>query len=67
MFTFSPVWRDDDDGFDVADLVAGGIGIGLERNLAAATDALIGGDHHVGLAVVDAAGERVRREAAEHH
>jgi hypothetical protein len=49
------------------DLGDGGVGIGFERDLAAAADALVGGDDDVGLAVLDAAGERVGREAAEHH
>ena len=38
----------------------GGVGVGLQRNLASAAHALIGGDHDVGFAVGDAAGERVR-------
>jgi len=51
----------------VADLVAGGIGIGLEWNLAAATNALIRRSPPRRIAVVDAAGERLRRETTEHH
>ena len=43
------------------------VGIGLERHLAAAAHAFVGGDDDVRLAVLDAAGERIRREAAEHH
>ena len=57
----------DDDVIDAADLGDRGVGVGLERNLAAAADALVGGDDDVRLAVLDAAGERIRREAAEHH
>ncbi len=47
--------------------VAGGVGVRLERNLAAAADAFVGGDDAGRGAVGDAAGERIRREAAEHH
>src|SRR3546814_3102870 len=43
------------------------IGVGLEGNLTAAAQALVGGDHAVRLAVLDAPGEGIRREAAEHH
>ena len=56
-----------DDVIDAADLGDGGIGVGLERHLAAAAQAFVGGDDDVRLAVLDAAGERIRREAAEHH
>ena len=56
----------DDDVIDAADLGEGGVGVGLQRDLAAAAHALVGGDDDVGLAVLDAAGERVGREAAEH-
>src|SRR3546814_14001671 len=41
--------------------------VGLQRDLAAAAQALVGGDDAVGLAVLDASGQRVGREAAEHH
>ena len=43
------------------------IGVGLERHLAAAAQAFVGSDDDFRLAVLDAAGERFRREAAEHH
>ena len=52
---------------DAADLGDGGIGIGLERHLATAAHAFIRRDHAVRLAVGDAPGERIGREAAEHH
>ena len=52
---------------DAADLGDRGVGVGLERDLAAAAHAFVGGDDDVRLAVLDAVGERVRREAAEHH
>ena len=58
---------DHDDVFDAADLGDRRVGVGLERHLAAAAQAFVGGDDDVGLAILDAAGERVRREAAEHH
>ena len=48
-----------DDVVDAAGLGDGGVGVGLERDLAAAADALVGGDHHLGAAVLDAAGQRV--------
>src|SRR4029077_16918458 len=43
------------------------VGIGLQRHLAAATQPFVGGDDDVRLAILDAAGKRIRREAAEHH
>src|SRR5437870_3785860 len=52
---------------DAADLGDRRVGVGLERNLAAAAHAFVGGDHDVRLAVRNAAGERVGRESAEHH
>ena len=52
---------------DAAGLVAGGVDIGLERNLAAAAQAFVGGDDDGRFAVLDAAGDRIRREAAEDH
>ncbi len=58
---------DDDDEIDAAAFGDRGVGIGLERDFAAAADAFVGGDDDVRLAVFDAAGERIRREAAEHH
>ena len=57
----------DDDVVDAPCLGDGGIGIGLERHLAPAAHAFVGGDDDVRLAILDAAGERVRREPAEHH
>ena len=39
----------DDDVVDAADLGDGGVGVGLERNLAAAADAFVGGDDDLGL------------------
>jgi hypothetical protein len=41
--------------------------IGLQRDLAAAAQALVGGHDDVGIAVLNAPGQRIRREAAEHH
>ena len=58
---------DDDDEIDAADFGDRRVGIGFERNLASAADAFVGGDDDVRLAILDAAGERIRREAAEHH
>src|SRR5262245_25807287 len=52
---------------DARDFLQRLIGVGLERNLAPAAQAFIGGDNQLRFAVLDAAGERVRREAAEHH
>ena len=43
------------------------VGIVLQLDLPAAAQALIGGDDELRLAVGDAAGQRIRREAAEHH
>ena len=43
------------------------VGVVLELDLPAAAQTLIGGDDELRLAVGDAARERVRREAAEHH
>src|SRR6185312_8903914 len=47
---------DHDDAGHAAGLVAGGVDIGLERNLAAAAEAFVGGDHAGGFAVFDAPG-----------
>ncbi len=52
---------------DAADFGDRRIGVGLERHLAAAAQAFVGRDDDVRLAVLDAAGERIGREAAEHH
>ena len=43
------------------------IGIVLQPDLFAATQTLVGRDYKFRLAVGDATGQRVRREAAEHH
>src|SRR5690606_23721930 len=51
-------------GFRVGQRV---VDVGLQRHLATATQAFVGGDHHLGLAVDDAAGQRFRRETAEDH
>ena len=45
----------------------GGVGVGLQRHLAAAAAALVGGDQHLRAGILDAAGQAVGREAAEHH
>src|SRR5690606_42015610 len=42
------------------------VGVLLERNVAAAAQAAVGGDHELAAAVVDAIRQAVRREAAEH-
>ncbi len=42
------------------------VGVGLERHRLAATQAFVGGDDDVALAVDDTVGEAVGREAAEH-
>ncbi len=57
----------DDHRRDPAGFIGGGVRIGLERDLAAAAHALVGGDEHARFAVLDAAGERIGREAAEHY
>ena len=57
---------DDENLVDAAGLLQRRVGIGLERNLAAAAQAFVGGDQEARFAVLDAPGERVRREAAEH-
>ena len=43
------------------------VDIGLERHLAPTAQALVGRDHETAGAVLNAAGDRVRREAAEDH
>ena len=58
---------DHDDPVDAAGLGDRGIDIGLQRHLLAAAQAFIGGDDDLGLAVGDALGEAVGREAGEHH
>ena len=57
----------DHDMIDAADFRDRGVDIGLERNLASAAQAFVGGDDEIGFAILDAAGNRVRREAAEDH
>ncbi|MCY1359523.1 hypothetical protein D9M69_460990 [compost metagenome] len=58
-----------DDFLDAAGFRVGQgvVDVGLERDLLAGTNAFVGGDHHFGFAVDDAAGQGFRREAAEHH
>jgi hypothetical protein len=46
---------------------AGGVDIGLEGDLPATPQALVGGDDQFGLAVDDPSGQGVGRESAEHH
>ena len=59
---------DHDDMVDAAGhLVDRRVGVGLQRHLAAAAQTFVGGDDDLRLAILDAAGERFRREAAEHH
>ena len=43
------------------------VDVGLQRHLAAAAQAFVGGDDNVRLCVLDAPSDRVGREAAEHH
>ena len=56
-----------DHGLDAAGLVGRRVGVRLQRHLAAAAQTFVGGDHDRRFAIGDAAGERIRREAAEHH
>ena len=49
------------------DLLQRRVDIGLERNALAAAQALVGGDDDLRSRILDAAGERLGREAAEHH
>ena len=49
----------------VAVSLQGFVDVGLQRHLLAAAQAFVGGDHQLGLAVGDATGQRLRREAAE--
>ena len=56
---------DDDHRLHVRALLQRLVGVGLERNLLAAAQAFVGGDDEIRLAIVDAAGEAVGREAAE--
>ena len=55
----------DDDLVAVGTGFEGRIGVCFQRHRPAAAKALVGGDHHIGITVLDAAGERVGREAAE--
>ena len=43
------------------------VDIGLERRALAAPNTFVGGNDHLGFAVDDATGQRLRREAAKHH
>ncbi|MNZ55223.1 hypothetical protein D3C78_731450 [compost metagenome] len=43
------------------------VDVGLERGTPATAHAFVGGNHDLGLAVDDTAGQRLGREAAEHH
>src|SRR5450759_5071598 len=52
---------DDDDGLDGRTLVEGGIGVGLQRDHAAAAEAFVRGDQHLAAGVL----MRSRRAAAE--
>ncbi len=47
-------------------MIERGIAIGFQRHLARAAQALIGGDHELGVAVHDPPGQGFGREAAEH-
>ena len=58
---------DHHDPIDAAGFRNRGIDIGLQRHLLAAAQSLVGGDDDLGLAVGDALGEAVGREAGEHH
>ena len=55
---------DDDHGLDVA-VLERLVDVALQRNVLAAADAFVRGDDRAGVAVGDAAGEALRREAAE--
>ena len=57
---------DDDDVLDRGGVGDGLVGRRLEREHRAPPPAAVGGDQHLGLGVVDAVGERLRREPAEH-
>jgi len=56
-----------DDLLDARRGCDGLVGLGLEREHLAAAIATIGGDEHLRLRIVDAVGQRLGREAAEHH
>ena len=58
---------DHDDPVDAVGLGERRVDIGLQRHLLAAAQAFVRGDDDLGLAVVDALGEAVGREAGEHH
>ncbi len=51
----------------VSGLVKRVVDVGLERDLLAGTNAFVGSDHHLRLAVDDAARQGFRRETTEHH
>ena len=57
----------DQNGGDVRAGFQGLIDIGLQRHLAAAAQALVGGNDHMAVAVLNPARDGIRREAAEHH
>ena len=57
---------DDEDGFRRRFLQRR-VHIRLERNAATAAQALVGGDNDVRLRILDPAGQRLGREAGEHH
>jgi hypothetical protein len=56
---------DDDHAGDRAALVQSGVDIGLQRDQFAAAPAAVGGDHEAARAILDAAVQRLGREAAE--
>ena len=58
---------DDDDPVDAAAFFNRRIDIGLQRHSLAAAQALVRGDDDLGLAIRDALGEAVGREAGEYH
>jgi len=58
---------DHDDPIDAAGLGNRRIDIGFQRHLLAAAQAFVGGDDDLGLAIGDALGEAVGREACENH
>jgi hypothetical protein len=65
-FHFPAGYLRDDDGFHRRAGFQRGVDIDLQRHLAAAAPAFIGGDHRDGVAVLDPVGEAIRRESAEH-
>ena len=55
----------DDDGVDVGALVEGGVGVLLQRHVAAAAHTLVGGDDDAAIGVEDAVAQGVGGEAAK--